>query len=162
MERKSILMVGIIIVLFVVVAFVGFGQFGGTSPFSSQSTVKVGDVYFDMPQGFHEESSDGSSVKLNDGSHSIFIKQFNDSNINKHIDEYLKYANGKNVSVTRSNTTFGDFDIQKAVGNETGATYYWYNYNNKTYQLNTWGNYDKTESTFIGLMESMSTTDKTK
>lgn len=155
MEKKSMIIMGVIIIVIILIAFMGVSKFSSTES-SDSSTVRVGNVNFKIPEGFHEEDNDKSTdIKLTDGKHSILLNAYNGRNATAYAEEYL---NSQNSSAKFSNFTIGDKIVYRVANNSSGSVNYWYAHNDKVYKFSTWGSYDKSDSTVISLIESMNST----
>lgn len=156
MEKKSILIVILILIILLIIC-VGFVDY---NPFFKE-TFDVGDVTFDVPEGFHIEDNPGSSdIRISNGVAPIFIGVLNDSDVKYHVSSYIVAKKDQNVSVNSTNYTVDDIIVYKVVANDTKANHIWFEFNNKTYYINTWGYHDKIDTTAFKLIDSIRLVDK--
>lgn len=121
---------------------------------------EINDVAFDLPNGFHMNDTKKNSVRINDGVHTIVIEELNDTNVKPFIDDYVEYLNESNSSAIFSNTTLNGIHADKVTSKSTGATHYWFEYNNKLYTIGTWGKYEKIDEVSNELVKSMHPAEK--
>lgn len=129
MNKKSILIIAIALIL-VVIGFMAF-----TTDNSSQ--VRVGDALFELPTGFHEGTPNSAGdVNITNGYDTVFIKEYNQSNITKCINSYKNYKKTTNNSVKLSNSSIGDTEVYKStLANQSNAIHYWFVYKDKVYSI---------------------------
>lgn len=150
MEKKTILIILIAIFLLIFISFMGY-------TYIAKEKVTVGSVNFTLPSGFKEGIIDGEfDANITNGTHAIYINEYNDNNISKFIDEYKNEHNAKNESVLIFNLTIDGKTIYKSSNNVTNANHYWFIENNKTYSIYNWGYTPNMDNIVFDLIKSMS------
>lgn len=154
MEKKSILMILIVVILIVTVGFLSFNQFT-----NSENHVAVGDATFILPEGFYKGTPNNSGdINITNGYDTLFLKVYNDSNMTKHAKEYStnKHKQNNNSVVKFKNFTVGDVLVCKAtVVNESSTVHYWFDYHGKTYSIYTWSASNKIDNIVTDLIKSI-------
>lgn len=102
-----------------------------------EGTIKVGDVYFGIPEGYHEGTLNQlGDVNLTNGTNSIFIKKHDSGDLYKKIKEYEEYKKTENTTVTVSNFKINDELVYKTVSDhDANVNHYWFLKNNKVYSI---------------------------
>ncbi len=132
----------LLIILIIVILFLsGFYAYNELS----NSTIKIGDTTFNIPEGYHESTPNHlGAVNITNGNTSIFLSVYNDTNILKHANDYKKLLEKDNQTAIISNYTIGGAQIYKStIIDLPNCVHYWFIKNNKTYDFYTWdGNKD--------------------
>lgn len=150
MDKKSCMLM--VIVIFIIL--------GGCclleSNFNSKShDIKVGEIYFDMPNGFSINESNESSVRIYGDGHSIIISQLIGNDIDRYVDGYILELENLNSTAIISNQTLKGINTIKVESNSTGAIHFWFKYDGKIYSISTWGKFNKMDEITSKLIESM-------
>lgn len=146
MNKKIIVIIGVIIVILIAVFF-----------FYTQNTVKIGNSYFTIPDGYHVVD-EGDYVNLTSGSNYIcLVKECADENINKSIEKYesSKKVNG-NDTLHFSNFSSADINVIKSVSNkDSNVVHYWFVKDGKTYEAFNWAGNSNSDNLLINLIKTM-------
>ena len=150
MDKKWIAVLCIIILLAVgLIAFYSFTN--------QESEVKVGHATFQVPKGYHvADSNDKNVTNLTNGTKDIYIREYNDKNVKKHINSYINSSEKNNHSVKISNFTVGKTLVYKSNLNASSTVHYWFIKNNKTYTIYSWGKNPEIDSIATKLIETIS------
>lgn len=151
MKRKSKIL---IIVIIIVVAL--FAIFFNPITNPTDNFIKVGDATFDLPNEYHENKTDSGELSITDGSHSIYFKEYNDSNITDYVLGYENFKLEKGYNSTITNFTIDGTQIYKlTVPSEPGNTQYWFIHNDKVYSIYSWTYTPEIDSIVINLIKSV-------
>lgn len=134
MELKSI-------ILFVVLLFILL--VGGSLIYSNymiKDTVKVGTAEFNLPNGYKEgELNEFGAVSISNGTNTVYLSEYNSSDPQESINQYLNIKKGDNMSVYITEFDVSGSKIYKTKNlNETKNTHYWFVKDNKTYEIYSW------------------------
>lgn len=147
MNKKIIYI--LIIILILLVSFIGvFTYF--------QNTIKVGEAYFTLPEGY-ECVANGAYTNITNDKNEYIILSYNDTNdVKKVVNDYIKYNNNHNLSISLSNSNIGEYTVYKStMENNTGIVHYWFVYNNKVYQIYTHSANSNVEKIICDLISSV-------
>ena len=136
LSRNIKLLTILLIILIIVV-----GLFAYFSLFYRDS-ITVGTTEFTLPAGYHEDGfNQFGAVAATNGENSIFLLEYNDTDENKHIQDYLDYKNGSKESVSISKFNVNNKTIYKTnnIENPTNV-HYWFVKGNKSYEVYNWDN----------------------
>ncbi len=142
----------IIAIIVILIAILVAGFF-----FYTQNTVKVGNSYFVIPEGYHV-IDEGDYINLtSDSSHMCFVKEVADENVNNSIDKYTSNKQIKeNDTLKFSNFSSGDIEVIKSISNKNPKTFhYWFVKDGKTYEAFTWSGNHNSDSLLINLIKTM-------
>lgn len=139
MKKKYILFGVILVLLILAVTFI----------FSNNVLINdkfnVGSVFLDLPNGYHLDSSsirhtnEYSTVNITNGKNVISIYEYNDDDLSRHIYDYANVKRRENHTLSYSNITINNIDVQKSIdNNNTRIVHYWFLYENKVYDICTW------------------------
>lgn len=150
MDRKWI-----IIILLVSIVIIGIGIFEYDNGFNN-NYVKVGSTNFKFPNGYHEGTpNDLGAINITNGEYSIFLVEYNDTNVKKHIDDYEQFIKRKNQSMSIMNYTIDNAVIYKSDNlNNHYNVHYWIVKNNKTYDIYKWDENPKIDYIVSDLVKS--------
>lgn len=149
MNKGSTLKILIVIIMVAIVAFFAFGQ----SAFA-EGNVKVGDVSFAVPQGYHEgELNSLGEVNLTDGNEEIFIAECDGDDVKSVIDEY---KSNTTASISSSDLTVDDISVYKTVNDKSGSEHYWFAKDGKVYTVYVWKGHGDVENTIFDIIKSTS------
>ncbi|WP_406532112.1 hypothetical protein [Methanobrevibacter sp.] len=148
MEKKSILMILVILVLIFIT--------GASASADFNTQAKVGSSTFDLPNGFHTVDSDKSDlVNITNGYDTLLLKECGTDNITKYVKTYVKNLKEDNKTVKVKNFTVDDIMVYKSVVvNDTDNLHYWFNHDGKVYVCYTHNGNDKTDSIVKDLIKS--------
>ena len=141
----------IIAIIVLIIAILIFGFF-----FYTNNTVKVGNSYFAVPEGYHVVD-EGKYVNVTSGKNDICLyKEVSDENINKSIANYAKNKKNNNDTLKYSKLSSGDVNITKSVtGKNNEVIHYWFTKNGKTYEAFTWSGNSNSDNLLKNLIDSM-------
>ncbi|RPF52479.1 hypothetical protein EDC42_0008 [Methanobrevibacter gottschalkii DSM 11977] len=120
------------------------------------NSIHVGDSYFSLPEGYVE----GNIVKYNDvnitnGTTSLRIIEYNDNNIQEHIDKYVNYSTNHNYSTKINNFNVDGMNVYKSEIIQNNKTFhYWFIKKDKVYEIVTWDGNSYTDNTVFNLIKS--------
>ena len=98
--------------------------------FITFSTISLATTGFDVPSEFKTGNSDSrGSINLTDGTNSIYVFYYNDTDLNKHVDEYKRSVSNKNHEFEVSTFKVGDVLVNKVNVTDTLTTHYFFNHN---------------------------------
>lgn len=127
--------------------------------FDTNDLMDVDGVKFTIPSGYHESAIKDGNLKANltDGIHLLYIGVYNDSDVNKHVNDYVnEKSNTTNETINLSNFTIDGLVIHKSFSEKTNAIHYWFVKNGKVYTVYNWGgDNSKMDSTFVKLIGNM-------
>lgn len=108
--------------------------------FFSHNTVKVGSSELTLPDGYYDDGFNKfGDVQITDGKHPIYLIEYNDTDANKHAQEYLASQKGTNESVTLSQFDIDGRTIYKSSSDKRPSTvHYWFEKGNKSYEIYKW------------------------
>ena len=120
----------------------------------SQNNIKVGDATFTLPEGY-KCVANGKYANITNGNGYIILQCNESSNIAQVMDSYVKNNNEHNLSLSMSNLTLGKYTVYKSVmDNNTQIVHYWFNYDNKVYEIYTRSADSNTDSIVKNLINS--------
>ena len=141
----------LIIILILLVTFIGFFSY-------FQNNIKVGDAYFDLPNGYKCVSEGLYTNITNDNNEYIILTYNNTDDIKKIINDYIEYNNNHNLSISLSNSKIGENTVYKStMDNNTHIVHYWFIYNKKVYQIYTHSANSNSEKIICDLISSVKT-----
>lgn len=151
MEKQKINIIVIILLLIFVcsITYVAF---------SPNDVIEVSGVKFKVPSGYHEGELKDKNLKVNltDGSHMLYISVYNDTDVSKHIGEYINLVSNNSTIHISNFTTDDHIDIYRSFNEENNATHYWFIKNEKVYSVYNWGGKNtKIDSNFFCLIENI-------
>lgn len=121
-----------------------------------QNEFIVGNTTFMLPEGYYEEINNVSDdVKITNGTNALFLVEYNDSNLTKHINDYINNSEINNDSLIGSNFTIDNLVVYKIINNQTGSYHFWFVKDKKVYLVYTWGKNNKIDTLFFDLIKSM-------
>lgn len=150
MDKKLIAVIVIIILLVAgLIAFYGLTN--------QDNKVKVGYGTFKIPDGYHvEDSKNKDVINLTKGNKNIYIKEYNDKNVEKHINSYINQSEKNNKTVKISNFTVGKTLVYKSNLENSSTVHYWFVKKNNAYTIYSWDKNPEIDSITIKLIESIS------
>lgn len=134
-NKKYLLIIGIIILILCVVgAFLYFNN-ANTNP-KDNSTFTVGQAEFTLPEGYKVTETKNDSAKISNKFNTVSIVCYNDKNIKKYVNKYIKMKEKENHTVNLSNITINNHMVYKSeLDNDSSNVHYWFKYGNSTYSL---------------------------
>lgn len=148
MEKKSLILLVVCILVFSVVALTYAGVF------NHEESVKIGDVNFKLPEGYKSMGVNKYGYETaSNGLHGFCLDCYNDTNISKHIKEYKDECDSKNKTYKTSNFTVDGIDVYKLVDSKN-ASQYWFVHDGKTYNFSTWKEVFKMDDIVRSLINS--------
>ena len=150
MENKTILAILVIIIILLIIGFVGYTFFT-----NQNEKIKIDNVDFNLPEGYHQTKSlnNDDEINITNGFNTMLLSKCDANNARKNVYDYKDYKLKENLSVRVSNFTVNNITIYKAVVvNHTNTIHYWFDYGNKTYTIYTWNgneNNDKVVSELV-------------
>lgn len=149
-NRLKIILIAIVIIF--VIGAVGYTQF------HNHETILVGKAQFVLPQGYtHGTTNEFGNINITNGSNTIFITEYPDGDLNKHMMDYINYKKNNNFSVDIKNLTIDNLNITKVVvlnNNKTVVNYFFVK-NNVAYDISSWDSNNKMDSTVVELINSI-------
>lgn len=150
MDKKSLILIAVCIIVFAFVAltYAGF--------FNHDESVQVEGMNFKLPEGYKYVGVNkyGYQTATN-GLDSIYFDCYDDKDISKHIKEYKNDCDSKNKTYVTSNFTTNGFDVYKLV-DSNNATHYWFVHGDRTYTILTWKEVFQVDDIVKHLIESAS------
>ena len=154
MERKSILIAVVIILLVAIIGYLGYNQF-----VANDNQVKVGAATFTLPDGFHKGTPlKNGDTNITNGYDDFFIKDCGKDNITKYPKKYVKSIEKKDntTKVKIKNFTVNDTVVYKAsIVNKTSNVHYWFDYNGEVYLIYSWSANKNFEKIVTDLISSV-------
>lgn len=149
MEIKKIIGILIIVLIIIICGVTLFNSFN--------NDVTVGNTTFSLPNGFQNAGfTDSGNVNISNGYESIYIHEFDDNNITKHVNEYVNDRIENNFTSNLTNFTVGNKVVYKTVIiNQTHSMHYWFINDNKTYSIYTWDGIPKMDQIVSDLILSI-------
>lgn len=151
MTKKLILILLVILLLVSTITYVFVFQ---------DKDFEVGISKFNLPKGYYvgTPNSDGA-VNLTNGTNSIFISEFKDTNVTQHVNEYNDYKKSQNYTTISTNFSLDKNVVYKVdIINDTGNVHYWFVHNGKTYCIYSWVKNPKMDTITVDLIKSASYT----
>ncbi len=135
----------ILIIVLVTLLIILFGAYAISTMHNHDNKVKVGEVLFNLPEGFEQISSENNKTTLKNTTSSIGILYYNDNNITKYVDQYTSQNDPE--SINTSQFTVDNLTIYKSIIiNDTRYIHYWFVDNDKVYTIYTWEGNNDTDS----------------
>lgn len=101
----------------------------------NQTHVKVGEYYFEVPNGYDVINND-SFINLTNNQRFICLKCYNNDSADMLVKNYVHIKEAKNFSVDISNYDLDGVNVTKTDINGRNVTqHYWFNLNGKTYEF---------------------------
>lgn len=152
METKTTMIILIVIALIFI-----FGCIGYSHLFNQHEQVKIDDITFNLPEGYHEtKSTNNSGINMSNGLNSMILSKCDEKNIQKNIKQYKDYKNSHNESIKITNFTANNILVYKSViVNHTDTIHYWFNYKDNTYTVYTWDGNKNSDKFISELIESI-------
>ena len=120
----------IVIILILIMLGIGF-------VIANQSNhVNVDGVNFQVPDAY-KVIDRKTSVNLTNGGDSIIILKNTTTDINNTVKQYIKSKEMQNFTVKSSKFKLNDVDVYEVNVNKT-ITHYWFEKNNKVFEIYTW------------------------
>ena len=120
----------IVIILILIMLGIGF-------VIANQSNhVNVDGVNFQVPDSY-KVIDRKTSVNLTNGGDSIIILKNTTTDINNTVKQYIKSKEMQNFTVKSSKFKLNDVDVYEVNVNKT-ITHYWFEKNNKVFEIYTW------------------------
>jgi|GEM_PF-5165060 len=154
MNFKKILLCVIIVLIIVAGIGIFYDSFIATKEF------KLGDTYFNMPSGFHQEGCETTDkydlTNISDGKCVIGMYEYRNNNITNIMNHYVSEKNKDNYSVQIVNSTVNGIVIHKSVIlNDISNVHYWFVYNDIGYEFYTWDANNDTDNIVANLVKTM-------
>lgn len=150
MGEKSKYLIIVVVALILVIGVMAYTNF------SQDRTAKVGDLNFNIPNGYSEGVLNHvGDVNLTDGKHYIGIGKLSGVDAHKYIKEYVDDRLKHNDSILSSNMTVDNQFVYKCLNKNTGATHYWFVSNGNVYTIYSWGKIDNMDTIVSDLIKSM-------
>lgn len=149
----------LVLILCIAIAGIGFFAFNGT--LNSDNTFKVGSSTFKLPDGYVEGSPNQYGAQsITDGKYSVFLMEYDDTDVSKHIDEYNgDFVKNKNQTIEIINFTIDDNVIQKSYNaHNQNNVHYWFVKNGKSYEIYKWDDNPKMDYIVNDLVKSIGST----
>lgn len=151
MDRK------VVVIVLICIIIIGVGVFVyDNNNLNSNNLFRVGSTDFKLPENYFVGSPNQfGAVNITDGEHSIFLVEYNDTNLTKHINEYQKFIKNKNQTIGVLNFTVDGISIHKTfnVDNPNNA-HYWVLKNKKIYDIYKWDENPKMDYIVSELVKS--------
>lgn len=124
--------------------------------FYTQNTVKVGNSYFTVPEGYHV-IDEGDYINLtSESNYMCLVKKVADDNINNSIEKYKDNKVSGNDTLNFSKFTAGDVEVTKSVSNKNqNVFHYWFVKDGKTYEAFTWSGNSNSDNLLKNLINTM-------
>ena len=153
MNKKTILMIFIIIILIAIVGLVAFNHLNIGA--SQGNQVKVGQATFNLPEGFKETASNKSGYNnITNGYDTFLIKECGNDNITKYVKTYKKQAERTNKTVHVKDFNINDTVVYKATSDQSKSVHYWFTVNGTVYTCYSWSNDKNMENILNNLISS--------
>lgn len=149
---KKTTLIGIVVILILVAAIFLL------SPFSPLNKVNVGGEGIKLPDGYNVTNSSKTGATITNGSNTLSIYTINKTeNLDKATQKYQeKYSEDFNVSIKKLNSK-NSGDVYKTLAKPKGkrVVLYWFNHNDKTYQIRTEDADNTTDKIALQVIDSM-------
>ena len=140
MKKKIILIIALVALLIII-----FGAHTYTNMHTLDNKVKVGNILFNLPEGYKQISNENNKITLKNETSSIGIEYYNDNNITKYVKQYTSQNDPGSINTTKF--TVGDISVYKStITNDTRYIHYWFVDNNKVYTIYTWEGNNNTDT----------------
>lgn len=151
MEKKTKLLIFIIIILLLVIGFMSYNNY------ISKNQTKIGETTFIIPSGYYEGPQNNLGHKnITDGNHSIYITEYADNNVTGHLNDMNNYFKNRNHSTKISNFTYNGILVHElTLPNDQTCSYYYFENNNRTYSVYTWNSNENIEKILHDIIDSM-------
>lgn len=124
--------------------------------FYTHNTVKVGNAYFTVPEGYHVVDRDYCSNITSETDHMCLVKEVSDDNINNVIEKYNAAKVSENDTLNFSKFSFGEVEVIKSISNKNpNVIHYWFVKDGKTYEAFTWSGNSNSDNLLKNLIHSM-------
>lgn len=145
----------VILIIFLIIISIGVFKFNDFS--NVDKTVKVGSADFTLPKGYAVGSPNQyGAVNITDGNHSIYLAEYNTTDVNKLIRDYESFVKNQNQSMKIVNLTIDNVLIKKTDNADNPLNvHYWVVKNNKTYDIYKWDDNPNMDSLVIDLVKSL-------
>ena len=142
----------IVIVVVIILLLVGICYFVYTA-----NSIKVGNTYFAIPDGFTTIDNDDYVNLTNGHDYVCIVKNSSYSNLNQSIKAYSNLKMTKeNVSVSISQHNVGNHIIYKSTSNkDPNILHYWVENNGKVYEFFSWSKDSNSEYLVNSLSQNM-------
>lgn len=148
--KKKIIIVLLIIILLVCGIFLYYNY-----NLFNNNIVHVGDTNFNLPPDYYEgTTNEYGSINITNGSSTIFISEFNDTNVTKHLLEYTNFTKDQNKTITTKKYAIDDIVFYKTNSNNFSTVHYFFVKNNHTYDIYSWDNIKNMDSIVINLIKN--------
>lgn len=146
--------IAIILLLVILIVFLGlFASHKGDVQNNTQ--LKLECTTFNLPEGFYVgNSNDHGDANVTNGTYSIFIAEYNESNIDVYINQYKNYMAENNKSVFIKNYTTGGIPVYEATSGNMSANHFWFKNNNRVYSIYAWESNKDLNNLVYGLINS--------
>ena len=107
---------------------------------SSSQQIKVGDAYFNVPNGYQAQNVSDKLVRLVSDDKVLYINgNINESNIDKAVSDYVNFKNrSENTSVMVSDLNENGYNFHKSIAvTNSSIVHYWFIKENKIYEIYT-------------------------
>lgn len=141
MEKKYLIVLfGIVIILII------FGLF------FINNYVNLDGTFFKSIDGYKANYGD-EFINFTDDKNFILIKTSNDT-INNSVNSYLKTEDSLNVTYKSSNFSLGGLKVYKVTLDKYPVVHFWFEKNNKVFEIYTWNNDETTDLKVFNLIKS--------
>ena len=101
------------------------------------NNINVGGLNFKIPDNY-TVIDENNNFNLTNGKDSIIINKKTTTDINKTIKNYIKYKAKSKDKVQVSNYEISNTPVYKASVENSSIAHYWFEIDNKVYELYTW------------------------
>ncbi|MBQ6628193.1 MAG: hypothetical protein IJH65_05180 [Methanobrevibacter sp.] len=144
--NKKLLAIGFIIIAILILGFC----------FYTYNTVKIGNAYFTVPEGYHVVDREYCSNITSETDHMCLVKEVSDDNINNVIEKYNAAKVSENDTLNFSKFSFGEVEVIKSISNKNpNVIHYWFVKDGMTYEAFTWDGDSNSDSLLKNLIHSM-------
>lgn len=149
--KKKVAIILLVIVLIVLCSLV----FSQKENIQSNTQLKLECTTFNLPEGYYVGNPNNQGdANITNGTYSIFIAEYNESDINIHINQYKNYMMKNNKSVDIKNYTTGGIPVYESTYDNMSTNHFWFKNNNKVYSIYAWESNKNLNNLVYGLIKS--------
>lgn len=145
----------VIILIIILIIFGGF--FISTHHLNNMNTVRVGDITYTLPDGYHKINHKTlNDTCITNGKDEIFLAVYGKDNVTQYVNDYVKYKEGNNTTVNITTLNINNIVVYKStIINDTNNVHYWFANKNKVYSIYSYVENPKRDDIIIDLITSI-------
>lgn len=134
MKKKIAIL--LLLVLLLCILILGFFNHDAVP---SKNQLKLDNTTFTLPGGYYVGSPNKvGDANITNGTYSIFIAEYNGSDIDVYINQYKNYMLENNKSVIIKNYTTNGISVYESTYNNMSTNHFWFKNNDKIYSIYAW------------------------